>query len=181
MPNHVTNLISFGTDAIALSDFCNMLKLVRADEGFLGSVDFNKLIPMPEHIFRGNLGIEEERKYGKNNWYDWSNDHWGTKWNAYGCVRADKNADTLLFYTAWNAVPKIIKLISEKFPDRQVTYQWADEDTGYNVGREVWKNGAVQESYIPQEGSSEAYQMAEKIAKTAKTIEKKSKHKNRSR
>lgn len=181
MPTHVTNLISFGTDEAALSDFRKMLELVRADGGYLGSVDFNKVIPMPKNIYQGDLGRREIEKYGKNNWYDWSCDHWGTKWNAYGCIRADKNADTLRFCTAWSAVPKIVKLISERFPDRQLIYQWADENTGYNVGKEIWKNGAVQESLIPPKGSKEAYQMAKKIYSTAKSLEKKPKNKDRSR
>ncbi|EKY4261362.1 hypothetical protein QHC53_003505 [Salmonella enterica] len=27
--------------------------------------------------------IENYRRYGYYSWYDWSRDHWGTKWNAY--------------------------------------------------------------------------------------------------
>jgi len=41
--------------------------------------DFNKIVPMPDFIFKGNLGQKEKEEYGKNNWYDWSITNWGTK------------------------------------------------------------------------------------------------------
>lgn len=50
MPNHITNEITFGTDSAALAAFQKMLAEMQADDGFLGSIDFNKLIPMPESM-----------------------------------------------------------------------------------------------------------------------------------
>lgn len=50
MPNEITNEITFGTDSASLSAFQKMLTEVRAEDGPLGSIDFNKLIPMPETL-----------------------------------------------------------------------------------------------------------------------------------
>lgn len=58
-----------------------MFEAIKNDEIGLGSIDFNKVIPMPEHIFRD---MAEREKYGKDNWYNWSIAHWGTIWNSYG-------------------------------------------------------------------------------------------------
>lgn len=63
MPNHITNQITFGSDSKALSEFHKMLQFIKADDSFLGSVDFNKLIPMPQELAvesgsRGNQGLK---------------------------------------------------------------------------------------------------------------------------
>ena len=44
----------------------------------------DRIIPEPEGLFMGDLGVEEMKKYKDNNWYDWRIKHWNTKWNAYG-------------------------------------------------------------------------------------------------
>lgn len=66
--------------------------------GEQASVTFNKLIPMPDNIFRGDLGKKEMELYGKNNWYDWSRAHWGTKWDA---CHVQVTPECVMFSTAW--------------------------------------------------------------------------------
>ena len=50
MPNYVTNIITFGTDPGAKAAFRRMLDTVRADGKGLGSISFEKLLPMPEYV-----------------------------------------------------------------------------------------------------------------------------------
>lgn len=220
MPNHVTNLITFGPDAEARSAFHRMLEDMRAKDGVLGSIDFNKLIPMPKSLdvesgSRGKKGLEivreflyagvnvsldtfrdkshdhrvtrlckhyrEEvkrdpeilelgwtyyrnlRAYGSATWYEWCNQHWGTKWNAYDCVPLDKNADTMRFCTAWSDISELVGVLSTKYPDAKITYRWADEDMGRNVGERVFQNGEIVDWDIPEGGSREAFEMAAEI------------------
>lgn len=216
MPNHVTNQITFGTDAEALAQFQEMLRFVKTKDGPLGTIDFNKLIPMPEslditsgsetqrglkvytdfvYVYRTLNGdsdldvsnipekseaaflkvrkdIEPEtfklgkqaytniEAYGAPTWYEWCNKNWGTKWNAYDCVPAGPDADTLTFNTAWSDVSELMGILSEKFPDAELAYRWADEDIGFNVGERVFKNGEIIDYDIPEGGSREAYEMA---------------------
>ena len=47
MPNHITNLISFGDQPEQVAAFHQMLRDLRQKDGVYGSIDFNKLIPMP--------------------------------------------------------------------------------------------------------------------------------------
>ena len=45
-------------------------------------LDFYKVYPMPDKVYKGQLGIEERKRYNNNNWYDWNCENIGTKWNV---------------------------------------------------------------------------------------------------
>ena len=64
------------------------------------------------------------------------------------------------FFTAWDSVPKIITLLSKKYPEQTITYRWADEDIGRNVGEMTLKGGEVIDINVPEGGSREAYELA---------------------
>lgn len=222
MPNHVTNQITFGEDAASQAAFQRMLHELRSEDGPLGSIDFNKLIPMPPELkiecgSRTDSGLklykefmaesaavslstlhapEAERtaqvtahlekwdakekadpelwelgksafqniqKYGSPTWYEWSIQHWDTKWNAYQCRPLTEKDDTMVFLTAWSSVPKLVAAISKKYRHQEITYRWADEDLGHNVGEIVFKNGEQIEVDIPADGSRMAYEMAAEL------------------
>ena len=103
MPNWTENNVLFVGKKKQLETLKTMLK--SKDNDF----DFNNIVPMPKNIFRGNLGREEEEKYGKNNWYHWSIDNWGTKWNAVDTT-VEENGSTLSynFMTAWDCPRQIV-------------------------------------------------------------------------
>ena len=69
----------------------------------------------------------------------------------------------MVFCTAWDSVPKIVALLSRKYPEQAITYRWADEDIGHNVGELTLKDGEVIDMNIPENGSREAYEMAAEI------------------
>lgn len=149
MPNHVTNRIKITGDPDTVKHILNKIK---SDEFGVGTVDFEKIIPMPENIFRGNLGLRERKLYGKNNWYDWSVANWGTKWNAYGF---DSNIDyskekEIRFLSAWSAPHPVIARLAEMFPSVKFEHKWADEDIGMNCGRRVYYDGERIEEYYPE-------------------------------
>ena len=129
MPNNVTNLIKFNGKQ---EDINKVLELIRTGKE---CIDFNTIIPMPENIFRGNVGLEERQKYGSDNWYDWSIAHWGTKWNAYDS-HLDKENNTITFDTAWSCPIPVLDALAEICYKHNVEFEgkWADEDRGYNVG-----------------------------------------------
>ena len=130
MPNHVCNKVEFHGEP---NDVKAVLNLIAGDDG--RAIDFNKILPMPDYIFRGDLGIEEEKKYGKNNWYDWSIENWGTKWNAYETERVDDN--TIKFETAWSCPVGMYRKLTEICNSYNVymTGCWCDEDyDGGNIG-----------------------------------------------
>ncbi|HIF9442162.1 TPA: hypothetical protein ACX6SK_002417 [Photobacterium damselae] len=83
MPNHILNIIEIETEDKQQQDQ-SILSVLNGQ----GEFDFNRFIPMPA-ILRNtqspNLLNPDEcrKKTGYTDWYNWSNDLWGTKWNAY--------------------------------------------------------------------------------------------------
>ena len=222
MPNHVTNQITFGADSVSLAAFQHMLHELQAEGQPLGSIDFNKLVPMPPelkiecgsrtdaglklykefiaestavsigtlhvsdsvrtaqvaaHLEKwdakekadpalwelGKSAFQNIQKYGAPSWYEWSIQHWGTKWNAYQCLPLNEKDDTMEFLTAWSSVPRLVAAMSQKYPNQEITYRWADEDLGRNVGEIVFKNGEQIEVDIPAVDSRVAYEMAAEL------------------
>ena len=222
MPNNITNQITFGSDSASLAAFRKMLHDVRMKGQPLGSIDFNKLLPMPkelnmeagartdrglklvqeyhhalevlaqkkpgltpaeyalslrqcQELYRekrvadpetwalGEQAYSNTQQFGSPTWYEWCKRNWGTKWNAYGFPPLKKGSDTMEFFTAWNSVPQIITLLSRKYPEQAITYRWADEDIGHNVGELTLKGGEVIDLNVPEDGSREAYEMAAEI------------------
>ena len=160
MPNHVTNVISFSGDKSRISA---MLKEIQNDEHGIGSVDFEKILPMPDTVYNGSLGIRERELYGDNNWYDWRIGNWGTKWNSYGYTENTTFQDgKIKFLTAWSAPHPILQKLSEMYPDVKMEHEWADEDIGMNCGRYVYYDGERLEEYFP-ESQKECLEFAAKV------------------
>jgi len=152
MPNHITNRIKLFGDE---SDIRRLMDNVKNDEYGIGTVDFEKIIPMPDNIYRGNLGAAEQKLYGNNNWYDWSLVNWGTKWDAYGyddCIDYSGDKDSITFLTAWSAPHPVIEKLAQMYPAVKIEHEWADEDIGSNCGRRVYYDGERVEEYYPEYG-----------------------------
>ena len=157
MPNHITSRIEFYGEQ---ENIDKVLSIIKGEEE---CIDFNKIVPMPDYIFRGNLGPEEHAKYGKNNWYDWSLYNWGTKWNAY-YSSADKENNVIEFDTAWSCPLALLDKLAELCYEHEVyfTGKWADEDAGHNVG--VFESDCDGDEYwfayeYITNGSNEAYEI----------------------
>ena len=114
--------------------------LQKKDDSYFTIVfDFNKVVPMPPHsdkfFAKGGLGEEERKKYGKNNWYDWSIENWGTKWNSCDGELVDEYDNKLIyeFNTAWACPYPIFTALSKKYHCVVKCYYY-DEDFGNNCG-----------------------------------------------
>ena len=107
MPNYCDNYLTIEGNPDTRN---KILTLLKSDESCF---DFEKVIPMPENIYRGGVGAEEKEIYGENNWYDWSIKNWGTKWNS---VDAEVHYNEIYFQTAWSPCDPVIAALAEKFP-----------------------------------------------------------------
>ena len=113
-------------------------------------VDFNIIRPMPEILSKiiiiksrgiegiriddgngelGNSGrpatpeeIEEIKKTGYDDWYDWACGNWGVKWNAFDTklTAYEENYVEFKFKTPWGAPDKFIKYFVQQIKDRNL-------------------------------------------------------------
>lgn len=87
--------------------------------------------------------LQNKRKHGAYTWYEWSLEHWGTKWNAYDVLRS---SDTCVeFQTAWSAPLVVIAALSREHPDAEIRLDYSDEDKGSNYGSLSFKAGEATE------------------------------------
>jgi hypothetical protein len=87
----------------------------------------NILRPMPSHIYRGNLGEAERQKYGANNWYDWSVDNWGCKWDCdIASYERGDDSITVRFDSAWGPPVELYEYL--------VQNGWVIDATYYEPG-----------------------------------------------
>lgn len=138
MPNYCQNTLKIIAKDDVVKTIIDMMRGTGEDEGNL--FDFNKVIPMPENIYRGAIGKEEEALYGKNNWYDWSIENWGTKWNS---VDAELRENCFVFDTAWSPCSPVISKLAEMFPEARFEYWYEELGMGF-CGREIYENGITQ-------------------------------------
>lgn len=72
------------------------------------------------------------QEIGARSWYDWSFEHWGTKWNACHpeTTEADPDYAVIEFQTAWDAPEPIYHKLAELFPGLTLYFGWRHEDEG---------------------------------------------------
>ena len=133
MPNWCDNYVSIDASEEIQKKIANFVRSEKSD------FDFEKIIPMPENIYRGDLGVEEEKLYGENNWYDWSIEHWGTKWNA-----TVQNAELEEYWlqTAWGPCEPVIAELARIFPEAKITHAYEEEGMCF-CGQIIYQNGEL--------------------------------------
>ena len=148
MSNYVTNVVKLDG---APERIQALRQAIMNDTLGIHHIDFQKIIPMPSHIFVGPVGTREREIYGKNNWYDWSIENWGTKRNAVANeVNIDqRKLDEIRFYSENAAPHPIIAKLSQMYPDIKMEHCWADENLGYNCGQRTYQAGEFDTDYQP--------------------------------
>ena len=95
-----------------------------------------------ECIRLAKIALDNIKKYGHKNWYDWNLANWGTKWDVCNpSVQTTDNEITLKFETAWSTPEPIFKKLAEQYPDLMIDIDYADEDLGYNCGNYSYVDG----------------------------------------
>lgn len=112
----------------------------------------------PKEQAKFELACKAYKETGYCYWYDWQCANWGTKWNSYQCEIISDNSFS--FQTAWSSIPKVFLEISSQFPEIEIEYKYADEDTGSNCGILKFLNGKMINEYLPESCSNEAYELS---------------------
>jgi hypothetical protein len=72
----------------------------------------------PESLIEAVKSFKAFKETGYYNWYDWSVDEWGTKWNACDpeITRWNANCVSVNFTTAWSFPEPIFRRLADLFP-----------------------------------------------------------------
>ena len=132
-----------------------ILSSIQHTEHGLGSIDFNTITPMPPWVLAGSESAKES----------WCKENWGAPENASGLaqsVASYDGGDTIEFDTLGSDVRELMRKLSMMFPQAGlvVDYLWASEDVGADVGAVQFIDGEQVYEYIPEAGSSAAFEMA---------------------
>ena len=139
MPNHVTNRIRIHA-TIGLEELKEKISTIT-DEEYL-PIDFEKIIPPPDNMFRDNLSsddIAQCAREGRPNWYDWQTKNWGTKWNAYSAHfesewdGGDCCEVEIHFDTAWASPAPIFEAL-RAMPEIEAVYGHYVEEFAESAG-----------------------------------------------
>jgi hypothetical protein len=143
MPNWCENSLTVSGSIEALDKWRVALANDKTIEPVL---QFNKLMPLPP---------EEEE-----NWYEWHNEHWGTKWDI------DKDEGTpwsscpteysYSFDTAWGPPVKLFDNISIDFPDVCFELSYWEQGMCF-AGNIIFQNGQVMHQEHHNGGSAESF------------------------
>ena len=110
------------------------------------------------------------KKYGAVDWYDWSIQNWGTKWNCSESSLCDDLPDekgnpdddvecSFEFDTAWSTPFGVIAKLSQKYPTVEITVRFADEDAGQNCGIYTLRDEKIIGNLEPEPGSTQAMKL----------------------
>ena len=151
---NVLNVQGGTAKAIALLDFIADERCGR------GSVDLNRITPMPPWVYRQPTNLALLDKYGEENCArGWCLAHWGTPQNA---LRPEVSAEeydggsTVCFDTEDRDVRELIRKLSLVFKDLCLDYLWASEDVGTDVGAVQYRDGEAGIEFIPTPGTRAA-------------------------
>ena len=143
MPNWCENNVTISGDEKKVKAF---IKFVTSKQS---KFDFNKIYPMPKELEGTVSGSEslksDEQKansrkwkvqFGADNWYDWKNLHWGTKWELNSDeIEVEDEGDYVeyRFNTAWSPPLGILEALNRKFhfkKDKDLGIQWHYREDG---------------------------------------------------
>ena len=159
MPNWCTNEVSvYAETKEQMNEFISFVKSKEDNEPF----SFQSILPMPKEIQEVGSPVRivsekefEERdvqkdifpnqlitkamsdkfrvEYGADNWYDWSNKHWGTKWEVSDVeMFQDSEYEAQYeFDTAWCPPEGIFYALKNKFPE--LTFSWFYREDGDQI------------------------------------------------
>lgn len=105
----------------------------------------------------GAAWLRNVADYGFGSWYEWSIEHWGTKWNAYEFRRVDETEarSEVMFDTAWSPPLPIFEKMAERWPS--LRFQIFSYDEGGNFACKGWFNG--EEPYTTVPADDELYEL----------------------
>ena len=98
-------------------------------------------------IEEGEKALLNEKLYGHKDWYNWSIENWGTKWDAgeSGTNQDTENVLDLSFDTAWSPPTPWLQKVTEKYRKLKFTLEYTEEGMGFE-GKAFAKDGEMEDN-----------------------------------
>lgn len=132
-----SNVVDYGI-AILLSENHNNHEKIDEINSYNWAKEFTReeLIENIKKSYQLNLeqsqkAIDNEKKYGFKNWYQWSIANWGTKWDLNVISFLEKNNKIYIIAdSAWSPPIEAFEKISEDFPNLIFNIKYKEEGNG---------------------------------------------------
>ncbi len=139
MPNWCSNEVQIDGSKEDIAKFKEECFTDHKGESVL---DFSKILPEPDYDKpkkdgTHNNGVQTELHSVMPDWWTWSNDNWGTKWNlvpthdgdltAYMTVEDGEDFIQLEFDTAWSPPNGIYEAITEKYQHLSINWFYRED------------------------------------------------------
>ena len=176
MPNHCNNTLGITGPKEDVEQFIELVTNMGSNKDNDPYELFKNLLPMPKEL-EGTISPSKERneqlieKYGSDNWYDWCNSNWGTKWGDYSLSTSGithnkkyeysvlENGETdyenpiekltgessihFSYDTAWApGCNELANAIVNRFPNLKGFISYEEPGMGF-AGQLIFKNGKV--------------------------------------
>lgn len=172
MPNYCTNIVKapkevledlFDNGKVTFEKLIPMPKTLNITEGTvtenaiayaISKKETEKELGIKTLEEFGNLCLNNILKYGSVNWYDWSCNNWGTKWDAIQEEGSPEDGE-LIFLTAWSEPIKVIEKLFYKYPNAKIEWKYIGECNEYEGKYYSDGKGNVKSEYKEKEYEGE--------------------------
>jgi hypothetical protein len=111
----------------------------------------------PEYRIEGEKRLRAIAETGFADWYDWSCQHWNTKWNAYHLHIVSESPLEFTFDTAWDFPLPVFRKIAEEFPALSFRCACYDEG-GCFAGHGFFNPAKGEPQFAPCTATDELYE-----------------------
>ena len=138
---YVMPVQSHGDLAYGVSD-----KLIESPFSF-----WNIITPIDLEAYVKQPDFKAEKPFAGNDWYNWNNRNWGTKWDSTNADLVDEveNGDNLVlvynFETPWGTPNAVLIELSRQYPSVLITNEY-QEETGWGGETEFLRGEITAES-----------------------------------
>ena len=135
MPNWCNNTLIVRGDKTEMESFLRSIEVKPCNVDDPMDYDFSILHPVPEDQ--------------KDDWYNWCNKNWGTKWSPSGILRTDSedNPYELRFYfqTPWCPATNLFRFISKMYPHLVFYESGYESGVGFSVASAIHRGEVIEE------------------------------------
>ena len=113
---------------------------------------------LKETLELGKKVFHNIETYGYPDWYEWSYDKWGCKWNS-SCTYYNLEEGKVYFDTPWGPSVPVIEELARQHPEMKITHEYAEEQIAFMCGKVEYDKGELQSNEPYPSYSKDAFEL----------------------